>query len=318
MAESTALVALDWGTTSCRAYRIDAGGRVLETVSSASGILNVPDGDFDGAFEELVGGWIGPHAGIPVLASGMIGSRQGWSEAPYRECPAGLADLAEALHRHRTSRGRTVWFVPGLSHVDADGVPDVIRGEETQIVGVVPVASAPAVCLLPGTHSKWALVENGRVTWFATFMTGEVYAVLRNHSILGRLMTGAPSDDPQHRDAFWRGLAAAAAEYAGGGGLLHRLFSVRSLGLFDRLPADALGAYLSGLLIGSEVAEARVRLTDIADGAAISVIGGAVLADLYGEALDHAGLQPVPAPADAAAAGLFRIARQAGLIEEKP
>ena len=147
--------------------------------------------------------------------------------------------------------------MPGLSLIGADGVPDVIRGEETQILGQIERAPAAGATrhavVLPGTHSKWAFVEGGRIVWFATFMTGEVFGLLKEHSILGRLMTG----DAPDAGAFARGLAYAPG---GPGGLLKRLFSVRTLGLFDRLPASAGASYLSGLLIGSELGEALACL----------------------------------------------------------
>ena len=120
----------------------------------------------------------------------MITSRQGWVEVPYCPCPAGSDEIARALWRHETGAGRTIHFVPGLSIVGADGVPDVIRGEETQIVGEVGDAPGGRLLVLPGTHSKWARSEDGRVVWFATFMTGELFGVLKEHSILGRLMAG--------------------------------------------------------------------------------------------------------------------------------
>jgi 2-dehydro-3-deoxygalactonokinase len=212
------------------------------------------------------------------------------------------------LRRHATARGRTLRFVPGLSMIADDGVPDVMRGEETQIVGALGERTEPALFVLPGTHSKWALAEGGRVVWFATFMTGELFGVLQRHSILGRLMTGDLPDP----GAFERGLRFAGE---GGSGLLKRLFSARTLGLFDRLPASAIGSYLSGLLIGTEVEEAlawtRPRITP----GEVTVIGGAELAASYHGALEAKGMRARLAANDAAARGLFRIARTAGLLE---
>jgi 2-dehydro-3-deoxygalactonokinase len=306
MAPPPALIGLDWGTTSFRAYRLDGAGAVLEAKSAPAGILKVAEGHFERVFEREVGPWLAAAPDLPVLAAGMITSRQGWVEVPYCPCPAGRDEIARVLVRHETASGRAIHFVPGLSIVGADGVPDVIRGEETQIIGEVGHAPGRRLLVLPGTHSKWALVEDGRLTWFATFMTGELYGVLKEHSILGRLMAGEADDE----GAFRRGLAYGRSAR---GGLLRRLFSARTLGLFGQLPARAIGAYLSGLLIGSEIAEAMDCLEQAPSGE-ITVIGSSDLSGRYLTAIEHAGLRGRRAPPDAGARGLFLIARAAGLI----
>jgi 2-dehydro-3-deoxygalactonokinase len=237
----------------------------------------------------------------------MITSRQGWVEVPYCACPAGSAEIAGGLVRHRTGRGRAIHFVPGLSLVGEDGVPDVMRGEETQILGELGEVRETMVLVLPGTHSKWVRAKDGRIVWFATFMTGEVYGVLVQHSILGRLMRGEAQDEA----AFLRGAAHART---GRGGLLRKLFSARTLGLFERLPGEAIGSYLSGLLIGAEIAGAIecVALPDAAP--EITVIGESALAERYRIALDATGLPARRAADQASARGHVVIARAAGLL----
>jgi 2-dehydro-3-deoxygalactonokinase len=237
----------------------------------------------------------------------MITSRQGWVEVPYCPCPAGSDEIARALLRHETSRGRIIHFVPGLSIVGAVGVPDVIRGEESQIIGEVGDAPGRRLLVLPGTHSKWALAQDGRIVWFATFMTGELFGVLKEHSILGRLMAGE-ADDAQ---AFRRGLAYARGHP---GGLLKRLFSARTLGLFGQLPESGIASYLSGLLIGSEIGEALSCLEQAPGGEEITVIGSSGLSERYLQAIAEAGLPVRRAAADAGARGLFLIARAGGLL----
>lgn len=296
-----ALIGLDWGTSSLRAYRIDADGAVLARREADAGILRVPEGDFERAFQDTVGDWL--EGSVPVLAAGMIGSRQGWREAPYLACPADLAALGGALLPVQTRRGETVHLVPGLSFEGEDGIPDVMRGEETQILGARTAEKGDQLFLLPGTHSKWAVVAGGRVTRFRTMMTGEVFAALRDHTILGRLMT-EHAEDPE---AFARGVRLAGRE---GAGLLGRLFSVRTLGLFEKLPGSSLASYLSGLLIGSEIEEARAWVA----GAPVTIIGASKLAERYHRGLTLAGVAAEPGPEDAAARGLHRIARAAGLI----
>jgi 2-dehydro-3-deoxygalactonokinase len=301
---TAALIGIDWGTTSFRAYRIDAAGGVIETREAPAGILGVRDGDFEAVLVREIGAWLEAEPELPVIASGMITSRQGWLEVPYCACPAGSAQIAGALMRHPD---RTMLhFVPGLSLVGEGGVPDVIRGEETQIVGEVGERRGRHLLVLPGTHSKWALAEDGVITWFATFMTGEVFAVLKEHSILGRLMQGEAHDHA----AFARGLACARN---GKGGLLQRLFSARTLGLFDLLPETGIASYLSGLLIGSEIEEALDCLQMTTD-AEIRVIGGSGLASRYLDALRARDLRVRPARDDAGARGQFLIARAAELI----
>jgi 2-dehydro-3-deoxygalactonokinase len=305
MTSPAALIGIDWGTTSFRAYRIGADGHVIESKSAPAGILKVTEGDFERVFEGEIGPWLRDEPGLPVLASGMITSRQGWVEVPYRPCPAGSEEIARALLRHETDRGRIIHFVPGLSIMGADGVPDVIRGEETQIIGEVGAASGRRLLVLPGTHSKWALVEGGRIVWFATFMTGELFGLLKEHSILGRLMAGEADD----AHAFRRGLTYARAH---GGGLLKRLFSARTLGLFDQLPAESIASYLSGLLIGTEVREALDCLEQAPADQGITVIGSSDLIERYVRAIEEAGLRGRRAAADAGARGLFLIATAAG------
>lgn len=304
-----ALISLDWGTTSLRAYLLAADGVVIEQQERPLGILNVPkrdDGapDFARAFRETAGAWLDRNRGLPTIASGMIGSRQGWREAAYVACPAGPDALAAALLPVDAGSDGTLSIVPGLEVFDADGVPDVMRGEETQIFGL---DARDGVIVLPGTHSKWALLADGRIAGFATFMTGESFAALSGHTILGRLMNGTAFD----ADGFARGVAHAARAPAGRGGLLHRLFSARTLGLFDRVPATALHSYLSGLLIGSEIVEACAWLGSAP--AEVTLIGAARLVNSYGIALGQRGIAVKPAPADAAARGALAIARRAGM-----
>ncbi len=309
-----ALLALDWGTSSLRAFLVAADGGVLERREAPRGVLHVPERDFARTFAEIAGPWLADHPGLPALAAGMIGSRQGWREAPYAEAPAGLEELARGLVCVETGSGHPLSIVPGVSYRTAAGPPDVMRGEETQILGSLAQGGSGGseIFVLPGTHSKWALVAGRRIVWFATFMTGELYAVLKAHSILGRLIEGETHDAVHFR----RGLAEAAEASPQAGGLLHKLFSARTLALFGELPRAGVASYLSGLLIGSELGEALASLGArlAAPPVAASVIGEAALARLYGAALEARGIAARLAEADAAARGLLSIARTAGLL----
>lgn len=307
MSEAATLIAIDWGTTRFRAWLVAANGAVLDRVDAEAGILSVARGDFGGTFDHLVGPWLQRHGRLPVVASGMIGSRQGWREAPYVECPAGAADLAGKLVAVRSSAGHELRLVPGVMRTDTDGVPDVMRGEETQIIGCLAEGDAPRrLFVLPGTHSKWAVIEEGRITRFATFMTGELFALLRGHGILGRLMEG----DAHNPETFRRGVAYGSKA---DGGLLKHLFSVRTLALFERLPASGVAAYLSGLLIGREIAEAVawVGSPHVAT-TRPTIVGSSTLAPRYAEALAQLSIESRTGPEEAAVAGIRRILAAGG------
>ena len=294
----SALIGLDWGTTSCRAYLIGADGAVLDRIADGPGILKVEDGAFGAALDGMIGRW---DLKLPVILSGMIGSRQGWKEAPYARCPAGAGDIVAAPARIEHA-GRLISLVPGLS-TENDGMPDVMRGEETQIFGALALSGRDeGLFLLPGTHSKWAEVSGGRIVSFRTFMTGEVFGALKGHTILGRLMReGADAE------GFARGVYEGAA-LDGAGALLNRLFATRTYGLMDKLTGAALADYLSGLLIGAEVAEATRQAKS-----SVTIIASPALASRYTDALGLLGHQSALAPDDCVAAGHWHIARAAGL-----
>jgi 2-dehydro-3-deoxygalactonokinase len=264
------LVAVDWGTSSLRAARLDAAGHPLEERSAARGILTVEPGQFPQVLQGLCGDWLA--AGTLCLVSGMAGSRQGWMEAPYCECPADPAALARRLAWVEPGR---IAIVPGVS-CERDGVPDVMRGEEVQVFGALALLDTEdLVAVLPGTHSKWVRVRGGRIEAFITYMTGEFYALLRKHSILARSL---PAEDGLLDEAaFVQGVQHARRE----AGLLSAAFSARTLALFDRLPHAALPSYLSGLVIGEEL-----RCQTLAAGGKIALVGAPELARRYALALD--------------------------------
>ncbi|MEP6678911.1 MAG: 2-dehydro-3-deoxygalactonokinase [Betaproteobacteria bacterium] len=299
---SASLIAIDWGTTAARAYLMNARGDVDDERSSALGIARVEPGRYAEALAALLGDWI-DHA-APRLACGMIGSRQGWVEAPYVECPASLHTLAAGLARVGTG---ALTVVPGLLTRDRHDVPDVMRGEETQLLGAV-AADEAVLAVLPGTHSKWARVECGTVVDFATWMTGELFATLLEHSILGRMAThgGAHS-----AESFARGVRRGLDD----GALAHDVFGARTLALVGDLASHEVGDWLSGLLIAREVRDARAWAKAAGvDDLPVRIIGSNVLAERYAIALAAAGVNADRGASDAAPRGLWRIAGQAGLL----
>lgn len=284
------MIGVDWGTSSLRGFRLGPRG-VIEQREAARGIMTVPDRQFEPVLREFIGDWL-DGGEDRILMSGMIGSRQGWVEAPYIPCPAGLGEIAAKL-APVTIPGARAFIVPGLSGADAQGVPEVMRGEETQILGL---GAAEALICLPGSHSKWAIVAQGRIAGFTTYMTGEAFAALGAHTILARSIAKAPIAP----EDFGRGLDRAAEP----GGLLHHLFGVRTLGLTGALSNEGARSYLSGLLIGHE---ARAALAAHPGGGAVRLLGDPALCDLYATAIRRCGGEAAIESGAAAAAGLMRI-----------
>lgn len=279
-------LAVDWGTTNRRAFLIEDGA-VVSTERDSTGILAVPAGGFPAAVAALRARY-GP---VPAILAGMIGSNRGWVDAGYVGCPAGLDALAAAA----VTPAEGVRVVPGVSRRDG-GRADVMRGEEVQLLGAVAAGMAPADALLcqPGTHCKWATMQGGVIADFATAMTGEMFALLKAHALIGTAMTGEVADDA----AFVQGVADAADD-----DLLARLFGVRPASLLGlRDDADA-ASYVSGLLIGSDC---RARLRGGARD--VFLLADPVLGALYARAIAASGGRAVLVDSHAAfVAGIVRL-----------
>ncbi|MEJ8811211.1 2-dehydro-3-deoxygalactonokinase [Variovorax ureilyticus] len=287
----TRLVAVDWGTSSLRGALLEPDGRIVEEQSHPRGILTVKHGGFTDVFETLFADWMRPQ-GTRCLISGMAGSKQGWVEAPYCACPAGLAEVRSRIMEIEPGR---ISIVPGLCDTH-DGVPDVMRGEEVQILGAMVLTNLrDGLFVLPGTHNKWARVKNGMVTGFRTFMTGEFYALLSQHSILSRTLdTSAGLDEA----AFLQGVTQSD----NGQGLLHNAFGARTLSLFDRMPARELTSYLSGILIGEEL-----RTQSLHAAGEVVLIGTPALTQRYRLALQASGVRARTLGSEATWAGLHAL-----------
>ena len=288
-----ALVAIDWGTTRFRAYLIDETGAVIDRVSSDDGIMAVKPGGFPAVLAIRCGMWLARDPDLPVLMAGMVGSRNGWVEAPYRTCPASPSDIISAMMPIDIGNGRVAQIVPGLSTRDAEGAPDVLRGEETLALGA---GLDDGLVVLPGTHSKWIRIEAGVMKGFSTFMTGEFYATLLGHTILSALRK-----EPDQASGFAKGLRAAER----GGGLTHQAFSARTSVLLGDMTGEEVGPFLSGLLIGSEILNAVALYSH---SKAITLIAEGVIAEHYKTALQAKGLDcNVMTPETAFIKGLFHL-----------
>ncbi len=312
MTASPALVLGDWGTSSLRLWAVAADGAVLAERRSGEGMSTLAPG----AFEAVLRGHLDVLGAAPVLLCGMVGARQGWREAPYVAVPADVGSICDRVVGVAAG-GLDVRIVPGLSVGGGDAAArcDVMRGEETQLLGVLlgePGMSGTVV--MPGTHSKWVRLERGRVSGFETAMTGELYAVLCRHSVLRHSVgeaRGAASGE-----AFARGLAAGLAAPQR---LVLSLFGVRAASLLHGLGGEDAAAMLSGLLIGAEVGGAAVGSAEVggaevggADaGGEVVLVASGVLAERYGEALRSAGCRPRVVDAEAASRdGLLHVARR--------
>lgn len=288
------LVAVDWGSSSLRGARLDSAGAVLEERAFARGILTVGPGEFPVVFQTCFGDWMQADNSLCLIA-GMAGSQQGWVQAPYCACPAGFDEVASQLSWIKPGR---IAIVPGL-RCTHDGVPDVMRGEETQVLGALQLLNLhEGLIVLPGTHSKWVQVRAGRVENFSTFMTGEFYALLRQHSILARTLPEVDGD--LDRSAFDEGVALALRSSS----LLQSAFSVRTLALFERLAKASLPSYLSGLVIGEEI-----RTQSLEPGERVVVIGSDALTQRYEYALAQRGVSAHRTGSQATWHGLWTLAR---------
>lgn len=264
-------IAVDWGTTNRRAWRLRPDGGIAGEMDDERGILAVAPGGFPAAVDEIRS----RLGDLPMLMAGMIGSNRGWIEAPYVPCPAGLAELAARLCWIEPDR---VAIVPGVA-LDAEGAADVMRGEEVQVLGACAegwVAPEAALCH-PGTHNKWVRLEDGRIAAFRTVMTGELFNLLREHSILADVLAAPVEPGP----AFAAGVRHGLEE----DDLTAELFSVRARTLLGKAPREEASAYVSGLLIGADL---RIGLRGAGDGEVVAM-GRPELTRLFCAALAGCG-----------------------------
>ncbi|WP_230532706.1 2-dehydro-3-deoxygalactonokinase [Microvirga roseola] len=293
------VIVADWGTTRFRGYLIE-NETVLDQVASDEGVSALQKGQHREIFLRRCGHWLNAHPDAPVLLVGMAGSREGWVEAPYAACPAGPADIAAALVSVDLEGGRQARIVPGLFCEPIPGASDVMRGEETLALGA---GVEDGLICSAGTHPKWIEMRGGRLTRFATYMTGEMYALLREHSMISR-----PATEPEDPAGFALGLDAAHRNHGEHGvGLLHLLFGARAAVVSGRMGTGLLAPYLSGLLTGDEINGA---LAQFGRPASVTILASEDRAGLYVQALARHGIATqVKSPKAALIAGLARIAR---------
>jgi len=286
------MIAVIWGSTSFHAYKLGSEGNVEAERTSARGAVAVPAGGFEEALKQEIGDWIHEGDGR-VLLSGMVGARRGWKEAPYVTVPADFDRLVEGVVRVE-AEGMDARIVPGMMAADENGVPEVLRGEETQIFGCAGEVEKFARVCLPGLHSKWVRMEGGQIRGFSTSMSGDLFNAIRASTILHACTKHEPNDD----DAFLMGVERAKQS----GELSHHLFGVRTLVLTGSMKEAGASSFLYGLLIGHEVkAEAHA-------GEMVHLIGDAKLCGHYEMALLAMDISSTIEPQGTALKGLKRIA----------
>jgi 2-dehydro-3-deoxygalactonokinase len=291
-------IAVDWGTSNLRAWAMGPSG-ILAEASSEAGMASLGRDDYEPALLALIGDWLAETA-PPIVACGMVGSRQGWAEAPYRALPCTPVALGELIPVLTHDPRLNVRIVPGLKQVKP---ADVMRGEETQIAGALALLrDFDGILCLPGTHSKWVHVSAGEVVSFQTFMTGEMFALLADQSVL-RHCIGAGWDAA----AFDAGLSEALSHPEK---IAARLFTLRAESLLENLAPSALRARLSGLLIGIELAAAKPYWL----GQRVVLIGAPALSAHYAHALQIQGV--TPETLDVTACTLSGLATARGLLSK--
>jgi len=323
---SARIIALDWGTSSLRAYLLGEQGSTLQIRSSAFGIMRLPELEetsedsrekrFEAAFERICGDWLRQYPLLPVIAAGMVGSAQGWKQTRYLHLPVNLEELGKHLVSLETATGRPISIVPGLMDV---GPPmNVMRGEETQVLGLLSElreSEYRGLFCLPGSHSKWISVSRQEIRSFTTFMTGEVFSALCSHTILGQTMPANPGPSFDAA-AFARGVDVASSTDSKG--VLSDIFTTRTLALAGVLAPEQQADYLSGVLIGHEV-QATFRShpdssEEVPSEVPITLAGDEPLCRRYETAMKRLGCMDIRFSPEAMQHGLWNVAIQAGLL----
>jgi 2-dehydro-3-deoxygalactonokinase len=273
------IIGINWGSSNLRAYRIAADGSLVDEYSASAGIATLDRGGMAAMMQKVAARWPG---GIPVYASGMIGSTIGWAEVPYAEAPAGCGELSQRVTRAHIG-GVDVWIVPGIACRRAfDGAPDVLRGEEIELLGSIGLGHADGLAALPGTHTKWVRLDRGRVVDFFTAMSGEIFDRLTAQGLLASIVDGEAADGA----AFREGVATGQARKLG---LSTLLFGARARVVRGALARPDAGSYIRGLLIGSELADALAAYPGLAK-ANVPLIGSGPPSRLYAAALAANGI----------------------------
>mgnify|MGYP001193465348 CR=1 FL=1 len=298
-----ALIGIDWGTTNRRGYLLNSNGKILDSRQDGLGLSKVAGGDFLGPLEKLIGDWQSISEALPVLMSGMVGASTGWLDAGYCSVPVGLEELSEKLTSVTASKN--VWIVPGVRTIDKAKMPDVIRGEEVQSLSIGGDRN-DAVVIIPGTHCKWIRVKGQKIISFTTFLTGDLYGAILNNTVISMLRTGTEIGG---HEAFCRGVEIGFTEHAN---LMHVLFGARTNVLFKTLMPEEVSHYVSGLLIGAEIASG-ISIIGSAQKSMV-LLGSDALIQRYELAFSTCKINVDVVGLEAVGSAYIKIAQSAGLV----
>jgi 2-dehydro-3-deoxygalactonokinase len=319
-AAKPSLICVDWGGSNFRAFLLDDAGKPLDVIRSNQGMLSLSKEQFEPVFITQLQPWLTEHS-LPIVMAGMVGSAQGWQDAGYVPCPANLSSLTADMTFVANSRGFKIAIVPGVKGLSHIGQIDVMRGEEVQIIGAISLLQQQAqACVaadktsllmcLPGTHSKWANVNIERepsIVSFSTYMTGELFNVLEEFSLLGKPYRDNKQAVDSHLSAFDLGVKSSFTHAS----LSHTLFSARTNMLSGKISALEVRSYLSGLLIGAEIADMQGHTPNLSD---VCLVGSQSLCELYQRACHSLAIKVSIIDSDSAScSGMLSIVNQAGL-----
>lgn len=282
-------IAIDWGSSAFRAFLLDENEHIIARTQTDDGVLQTNKKEFEKILSETCTHWHDEHGPVPIIMSGMIGSRNGWVETEYVPCPTSAINIASKLVPVSGQNSLT-YIVPGVSGNNLFGSPDVMRGEEVQVFGALKIlGEKDGIVCLPGTHSKWCVVKGGAIQSLTTFMTGEMFALMRTNSSLASLVAGEEFD----QSSFLSGIDAGRSD----AGLLNKLFSIRAGVLLDTLACQSYASYLSGMFIGHEIKAVKNTLQHLES---VILVGNEGLTHRYTTALEAAGCCVTVVEADSA------------------
>jgi 2-dehydro-3-deoxygalactonokinase len=301
-------IVIDWGTTSFRAFLVSADGALLDELETTRGIQFITDGAYENELTAAIENWTAVHGTLPIIALGMITSRNGWVEVPYVPCPVLPEDLAAGIIRKQLPNGCPLYFLPGITDRSRKPFSDVMRGEETQILGFGLDKDISIV--LPGTHSKWARIKDRSIHSFQTFVTGEIFALLSQQSFIAK--AAGETGGTINWEAFDRGLENATAASPESDATLSILFSARTGMLASEIQSHETRDYISGVLIGQEFRQAGL-CGWFKKGDRIGIVGNDGLNQRYERAASNLGLQFERGSEEAAIHGALSIIQKCNL-----